>query len=159
MTNQTKKQKILQTKVIGLDIYGTVLSTIDADNVLPPREGIKDFFEMCKKRKILIASCSDADIDNVKIDLRETFERRNISNVLNYFNNFLQLNQLPVKDFALVLRKYGISPNQLLVIGDSYKDIEGAIRIGSPYVKVNEYREKDDSTFVQLTKDLEKLIQ
>ena len=126
-------------KVVGLDIYGTVLSSTDCDNCLPPRKGIEKFFDNCDARNIFVASCSDSYIPNVKIDLKDSGV-----DILR-FDLFFRLDQLPVKDFDWVLAHYNIRPGELLVIGDNpVKDIEGAIRVDAKYLQVAEYRERQD---------------
>lgn|SRR3989344_4990379 len=142
MTNEEEPRDI---KVVALDIYRTVLCGDDHDDELPARRGLEEFFDICDKRKIKVVSTSDADIKNVKIDLKQAGVN------LDRFDNFYRLDQLYWKDFMFVVRDYGITPRNLLVIGDSYKDIEGAIRIGAFYLKVPEYMEAwDDFDFSKI---------
>ncbi|MBS3071409.1 HAD family hydrolase [Candidatus Pacearchaeota archaeon] len=128
-------------KVVALDIYGTVLAIDDEDNVYPPRKGIENFFDNCKSRKINVVSASDADIGAVKIDLEETFSNHNsVFNILGEFDGFFYLNQLPVKDFSVIIGHYDILPKELLVIGDNaVKDVGGAKKYGCLFLHVPEY--------------------
>lgn len=128
-------------KVVALDIYGTVLASDDHDNSCPPRKGLEAFFNMCDERGIKIASASDVTIEVVKAELQECKVD------INRFDSFHLLNQLPVKDFSVIIGHYDILPSNLLVIGDSYKDIEGARRIGAPYLQIPEYTVKSDDDF------------
>ncbi len=137
-----------EIKVIGLDIYGTVLASDEADNVMPPRKGIERFFDLCESRQIRIVSASDSDIENVKMDLESCFKRfpeRRMS--VERFNYFFLMDQLPVKDFSLIVGHFDILPRELIVIGDGWKDIGGAKRIGTKYLQVPEYTIRDGYDF------------
>ncbi len=136
--NQHTKGVIYMIRVVALDIYGTVLAANDPDNELPPRTGIGEFFSMCRERGVKVVSASDADTENVKIDLVESGVDT------GWFDRFYRLNQLPHKDFSGIIGDYDILPEELLVIGDSDKDIGGAIRIGACYLRVPEYFEHLD---------------
>ncbi len=140
-------------KVVALDIYGTVLASDDHDNALPPRKGLDTFFDMCDEKGIKIASASDTTIEVVKAELQEVGEKHKIRTGPDRFDSFHLLNQLPVKDFSIIIGHYDILPNNLLVIGDSYKDIEGARKIGAPYLWVPEYtiKSNDDFDFSKLS--------
>jgi len=133
-------------KVIALDIYGTVLATDDADNELPPRRGLEKFFRKCKKKRIAIVSSSDAPIETLKIDLQSSGVN------LCAFDRFYCLNQLPRKDFSIIIRDYGIKPRELLVIGDNReKDILGAVKHGACCLRCPEYRRHlDDFDFSKI---------
>lgn len=125
-------------KVLALDIYGTILATDDEDNELPPRKGLEAFLDKCDDRGIKVVSASDADLENLKIDLRE-------AGVDIYrFDNLFCLDQYPYKDFLWIVKDYKIDPKELLVIGDSDKDIDGAKAIGARYFRVPEYKDKRD---------------
>jgi FMN phosphatase YigB (HAD superfamily) len=125
-------------KVVALDIYGTVLATRDADNECPPRKGLSAFFDNCDSLGVKIASASDANIQNVKIDLKESGVN------IEKFDRFFRLDQLPYKDFSIVSRAYSISAGELLVVGDSDKDINGALKIEAKYIRVPEYYDFED---------------
>lgn len=133
-------------KVIALDIYGTVLASDDPDNELPLRRGLERFFDNCASKKIKIVSASDAPIETTKIDL----ETAGIDT--ERFDRFYQLNQLPRKDFSIIVRDYHIKPRQLLVIGDNYdKDAMGAIEHGACFLQVPKYSEHlDDFDFSKI---------
>lgn len=124
-------------KVIALDIYGTVLATDDPDNELPPRNGLEAFFDKCDIKGVKVVSSSDGAIDIVKINLQESGVD------IDRFNKFYRLNQLP-KDFSLIVRDYNIISLELLVIGDSDKDIMGAMKYGACWIRVPEYFDKLD---------------
>lgn len=125
-------------KIIALDIYGTVLATKDADNELPPRNGLEKFFDKCDSERIKVVSASDALIKNVEIDLIETFRKHAPRLTIKRFHRFYQLNQLP-KDFSIIMGDYKITSEELLVIGDSEKDVNGAIKYGACFIPVPEY--------------------
>jgi FMN phosphatase YigB (HAD superfamily) len=129
----------MNIRVIALDIYGTVLATDDPDNELPPRRGIEEFFDERERRKIKVVSTSDADITTLKINLRESKVD------VTRFDRFYCLNQLPCKDYSAIVRDYNITPKQLLVVGDSDKDINGAKACGAKQVRVPEYYNTRDN--------------
>lgn len=149
-------------KAVALDIYGTVLAADDSDNEMPPRRGLVKFFEHCRERNVPIITASDCSTDLLKVELRTCFESwpEHGMKLDMFFDHFL-MNQLPVKDFAAFLdtltevHKIDLSPRELLVIGDSYKDIEGARQQGCPYFGVPQYRmdRKDDFDFGRIELD------
>ena len=119
-------------KVIALDIYGTVLASEDAENILPARKGLEELFDRCESKGIKVVTASDASLINLKIDLKESGV--NISKL----DNFYELKQFP-KDFSGIIEDYGIESGELLVIGDSDKDINGAVNCKAKYFRVPEY--------------------
>lgn len=135
-------------KVIALDIYGTVLATDDPDNNLPPSKGIERFFERCKKNGIKVVSTSDANPVVVKIDLTTSGVK------LANFDGFYRLNQLPHKDYSEIIRDYGLTePRDLLVIGDSDKDINGAYASKCNSHRVQQYidsRSRPDFSLINI---------
>jgi phosphoglycolate phosphatase-like HAD superfamily hydrolase len=135
-------------KVIGLDCLGTTLPSFDEENVLSPRKGFAEFFDRCKSLDVKIVSTSDAGIRNIQLKLESVFDRHGLTRLLEMYDGFYRLNEKPYKDFSEIIRIYGILPAQLLVIGDSYKDICGAIRSRACWVLCPEYIDgKDRDTF------------
>ncbi len=135
-----------EIKFVALDIYGTLLVPDDWDCEIPARKGLEKFFDNCKSFGIKVVSTSDSEIADVKSDLRRTFEltpERKLS--LDRFDKFIRLDQPNYKDFKIVIEHYNINPSQLLVIGDSDKDIIGAIRAGAGFIAVPVYRSGDYS--------------
>ena len=127
-------------KVIALDIYGTVLATDDFENILPPRKGLKEFLDRCDEKGILVVTASDSDLINLKMDLKESGVD------ISRFNDFYELKQDP-KDFSWIIDAYKIKPEELLVIGDTNKDIDGAIKCNAKYFKVPIYFSRGGSDF------------
>ncbi len=121
-------------KVIALDIYGTVLASEDAENLLPPRKGLEGFFRKCGDKRIKVVGASDADLINLKIDLKESGVN------VEAFDRFYELKQTP-KDFSKIIKDYKINAEELLVIGDSDKDIDGARNSGACHFKVIQYHD------------------
>lgn len=122
----------MSVKVIALDIYGTVLAIEDPENLLPPRKGLDEFFEKCKARGIRVVSASDGNTDNVKIDLEESGVDT------SRFDKFYRLQEDP-KEFETIIKDYTINPEELMVVGDSDKDIRGARACGARYFEVPKY--------------------
>ncbi len=133
----------MQTKLIALDVYGTVLRSDDYDNEMPPRKGFKEFVNICISKNIYLVTASDAPIDILKIDLEESLKKGNIK--LDIFDDFFRLQYYP-KDFSGIVSNYGINPIELFVIGDQYdKDIAGALRLGCNTLQVPEYNSIKDN--------------
>ena len=122
----------MKTKILALDIYGTILCIDDPENNMPVRKGFEDLVEKCNKHKIKIVSSSDANPELIKIDLAESGVK------LDIFKHFYYLTT-SVKDFSKILKDYRIKPKELFVIGDSDKDILGAINVGANYFRVPVY--------------------
>ena len=122
-------------KVVALDVYGTILACDDHDYACAPRQGLENLLAECRQRNLLVVTSSDAYIHNVKTDLQLAFDlvpERELR--LDRFHNFFQLDQ-PEKDFSLITGFYGISPGELLVVGDNpVKDIQGATITGAKFV-------------------------
>lgn len=119
-------------KVLALDIFGTVLASDDYDDLMPPRKGLDSLVADCRNNNIKIVSTSDAYISNLKIALRTAKVD------LSIFEDYYELKTNP-KDFRWILEGYDITPKELLVIGDSDKDILGAEEIGAKHFRVPEY--------------------
>ena len=131
------------TTIIALDVYGTILSSQDWDNELPPRTGFREFVKNVQDLGILLVTSSDAPIDTLKINLGEGFKKINLS--LDIFDDFYKLSYYP-KDFSEIISNYKIEPRQLFVIGDQYdKDIIGASRLGCNTFQIPEYRSFPDN--------------
>ncbi|MEI6731435.1 MAG: HAD hydrolase-like protein [archaeon] len=128
-------------RVIALDICGTVLCADDAENIMPPRNELKSFFDRCDSKYIKIVGSSDMLVESVKFDLEECFGNHPESGMsLDRFADFIMLNQLPRKDFSIIYSKFNVLPRELLVIGDNpIKDIGGARKYGCPYILVPKY--------------------
>jgi FMN phosphatase YigB (HAD superfamily) len=128
----------MRTKVVGLDIYGTVLPSI-GNNV--KRKGLDEFLEECKNKGLIICTCSDAKTEGVKKDLIEA------GIDLTYFDWYFQMPKQSgdftkqPKNFRPVLNHYNIVPQKLTVIGDREpRDIIPARELGCNAIHVPEYR-------------------
>lgn len=122
----------MSTKVVALDIYGTVLAFDDYDYSCSPRDGLEVLLDKCDEQGIKVVTSSDAFTGNVRNDLEIAFKlvpERKLS--LERFDGFFQLDQ-GIKDFSIIIGHYNILPVELLVIGDNFnKDIIGALRLGA----------------------------
>ena len=131
----------MNTKVIALDIYGTILQSDDTENRSIPRPGFEEFIARCKSQSIQLVSASDADMTNLKLDLESTFKnsRHTLKPTLDIFDKFYRLPTVP-KDFSEIISDYNITPNNLFVIGDTFhKDLLGAKSLGCSTLLVPEY--------------------
>jgi len=128
-------RRAIETMVVALDAYGTMLATEDPDNELPPRKGLLEFLDRCRSLQLRICTCSDNDTDALKCDMRET------GIPLEYFDAFFQMEKAPMpKDFRPILDHYIIRPPHLIVIGDRWDmDIQPAISLGCHYAHIREY--------------------
>ncbi|MFA5173996.1 MAG: HAD family hydrolase [Candidatus Pacearchaeota archaeon] len=124
-------------KLVGLDVYGTILCSTDKDNEMPSRKGFSELVKKCTTRGIIITSVSDSNIAMVKLDLKDSKVD------LKIFNDFYELVDDP-KDFSYLIEDYGLMPEEILIIGDSDKDINGAKAVGAKYIRVPEYKALGD---------------
>ncbi|PIN90262.1 hypothetical protein COU57_04090 [Candidatus Pacearchaeota archaeon CG10_big_fil_rev_8_21_14_0_10_32_14] len=141
----------MKTKVVALDVYGTLIASDDYDNELPPRDGLAEFFKKCSSHGINVVTSSDVNIETMKRELGEAFSKRNLE--LSLFDNFFRIttfnqvnpeNPLP-KDYLPILMHYKIQPPELLVVGDNpYLDFTKAKEIGSQTLQVPKYIIKED---------------
>lgn len=128
----------MKPRIIALDIYGTVLASDDSDNVYPPRRGFFEFMTRAVFGGARVVSSSDASLDVLKCDLRESGIDPWI------FWNMYHLNQPNYKDMSLILEGEGISASELLVVGDSEKDRLGAEKVGAKFFLVPKYVTRRD---------------
>jgi len=124
-------------KVVAIDVYGTILATDDPDDELPARKGLDDLIQKCHKQVIRVSLHSSEDFQNVKLALQAA------GIDIHKFDSFYNLSGNP-KDFSEIVRDYSITPRELLVIGDSDADINGAKTIGARYFRVQRYKDHVD---------------
>ena len=133
----------MKTKVVGLDVYGTMLST-SSEN-LPKRKGLDSLLERCKRQGLILCTCSDGKTEDVKRNLSEAEVN------LKYFNRFFEMPRTSEdftrqpKDFTPILeyysKKINLIPSELLIIGDrEVRDIIPAKELGCNAILVPEYR-------------------
>lgn len=133
----------IQTKVIALDVYGTILDSEDEENEMPSRQGFEEFVKRAKDLGLILVAASDQPPESVKEHLQLAFRKSKDSKglrlTLDIFDRFYQFPTIP-KDFSQILHDYQILPKQLFVIGDQFKrDIEGAEALGCLTLHVPEY--------------------
>ena len=133
----------MNTQLIALDAYGTILCSDDYDNSLPTRKGFANsFIPKCKELGLPIVTISDAPLEILVIDINEALKRDNLD--ANIFHNFFRLNIYP-KDVSVILEMYRLKPKQLFVIGNDYKrDIVGAESLGCQTLLVPTYEDKEE---------------
>lgn len=128
---------LLKTKLIALDIYGTVLHSHDTENRVPPREGLLNFLLQARQKGIGVITYSDADLRNLKIDLKDSGVDISLFDDFYYMDT--QGGSCP-KDPDVVLRDFNLRPDQLLVIGnDEYLDLSFARAKGCKTLLVPSY--------------------
>jgi phosphoglycolate phosphatase-like HAD superfamily hydrolase len=132
-------------KVVGLDIYGTVLRSRDPIGS-SLRPGIERFFDNCSSNGIYIVTASDANTPELQTDLVETFKKHGIFHLVARIFDYYQLNQWPHKEYTALLQFFSITetPSRLLVIGDSSKDIGGAKACRARWIRCPEYFALED---------------
>ncbi len=127
-------------KAVCLDIYGTVLATDDHDQNFPPRQGLREFFDICDKRRIRVIATSDESIEDYKRNLEICFNLHDrFGLTIDRFFDFYRLGEAGPKDYSLVARSFGIDCSEILVIGDGPKDFFGARKHGCPLIICPEY--------------------
>ena len=120
-----ERVKLMKTKVIAFDVYGTILMTTDYDNCVPFRSGFVEFAEKCIEMGIALVTSSDNCIPFTKNDL-------NMSGVpLDLFYDHYQMEKMQPKSFNLIYDYFGIKPEELHVFGDRPEcDIDPALKLG-----------------------------
>lgn len=131
-------------KVIAFDVYGTILCADDAENIMSPRCGFVEFIIRAKNLGLKTVTSSDADLDNLKLDLAATFRNSQPPLNLEIFDDFFQLSMYP-KVYQKILCHFKIRPAELMVIGDSeFKDLAGApteaVKVLVPSYKISNDR-------------------
>ncbi len=136
----------MKTKVIALDVYGTMLSTIGEG--LPKRKGLSSLLKRLKEGRLTLCTCSDANTYNVKKDLSESGVD------LKYFDKYFKMPRQQgdftkqPKNFNPILKHYDLTPKELLIIGDrKERDIIPAQKLGCKAILVPEYYGKNDNNF------------
>jgi len=131
-------------KVAALDVYGTILAVDDETSSYPPRAGLEDFLDSCEKKGIIAVTSSDADIIEMREELKSVFSYNPLRRLsIDRFKKHFRLEG--AKDFSEVYGFYDIIPSELLVIGDSPKDANAIIH-GCKFIQCPMYtRGIDDS--------------
>jgi len=116
---------MIKTKVVACDIYGTVLCENDPENIMPPRRGFVEFVRQVKGYDIQLVSTSDANNTNLLLDIEATFKDR-VPFGPEIFDKHYHLTMIP-KSYSDLLVDFAINPEELLVIGNDYRnDLSGA---------------------------------
>lgn len=120
-------------KVLTLDVYGTILSSVDFENQFPPRKGLDELLDYCDKNGIKVITGSDACASDIHFD----FKKAGINT--QRFSGFFRMTETP-KEFGEIIEYYKIRPEELLIVGDSQlADIAGAENVHARYHKVPKY--------------------
>lgn len=140
----------MRTKIVAFDIYGTVLSANDAENILPPRTGFITFCRTCLANELRLVTSSDSDLWLLKSDLKES------GVILGLFSEFCKMEKGQPKDFTSILSLFEIEPPELHVFGDRLDfDIEPAIKLGCKATLVPVYESgMDDFNFMSLLPEI-----
>lgn len=114
-----------KTRVIAVDIYGTVLCEDDPEHDMPPRRGFAEFVNTAKSRGIKLVAAYEADLRRLKTDINETFLGRTGFGA-EIFNGFYELSMRP-KKYGRILEDLLIQREELMIIGDDRElDLSGA---------------------------------
>ena len=96
-------------------------SDVEELELLRARPGALEALSEIKSRGISQCTCSDGDLENLKINLEEAG-----IDWTDFFDDLYQMTSWKPKDFSYIIRDYQISqypqikPENLLVIGDNY---------------------------------------
>ncbi|MBA7668266.1 hypothetical protein ES703_76376 [subsurface metagenome] len=109
----------MKTKVVALDVYGTILPT---EGKSIKRKGLDTLLSRCKYNELILCTCSDGKINDVKHDLMESGVN------LEYFDNYFEMPRqsrdftCEPKDFTPILdyyhKKINLAPHELLIVGE-----------------------------------------
>ena len=124
----------MKIKVVAVDAYGTIISSDDPENAMPPRRGFLEFAKKCKRMGIILVTSSDCNITLLKLDLEAS------RFPLEIFNGFYKMEPGIPKDFSRIISDHSIKPGELLVFGDKPDiDIALAEQMGCRVQLVTEY--------------------
>ncbi|MFT7615355.1 MAG: hypothetical protein ACI8Y7_000161 [Candidatus Woesearchaeota archaeon] len=111
---------------------------IDVHNIFPTRTGIN---ELAKRGRLI--SISDCPTSTLKFNISQVYENSSKHNYvldsLDYIDDFIHMRENP-KEIHLYATR------QDLVIGDSDKDIDGAIIADCRYIRVAKYSSRSKET-------------
>lgn len=119
-------------KYAGFDVYGTIIaytsskSRVPALN-FPARTGLEEILDRLERNKIMAITCSDVDSDIVREDLEKVFllePQRNL--YLRRFLDFVCLNQMGCKDYDVLLDRFGLEPDELVIFDDVLENVQSA---------------------------------
>lgn len=139
----------MKTKVVAFDVYGTMVPTI-GDGA---RKGLESSLSNCKNEGLIICTCSDGKIEDVKKDLLKGGVN------LDYFDKHFKMPRQKgdftkqPKDFTKILNHYNLLPFQLTVIGDRMKrDIQPARELGCNAILVSEYEDANKKDYFDMNR-------
>jgi FMN phosphatase YigB (HAD superfamily) len=128
----------MSLKYVAIDVYGTIISSDDPENAMPPRPGTLELFEACKERKINIITVSDCPTSLLECELEESRVPR------GYIAGHMHMQKKP-KEFDEFLRKFNVTAEEVTVIGDNLEfDILAAYAVGIRAYIVPEYNYHDN---------------
>jgi len=131
-----------KTKVVALDIYGTMLPTKGRQ---VKRKGLDALLQKCKNKGLILCTCSDAEINEMLIDFEEADLNR------KYFDRFFKMKKgiwNEPKNFSPILKHYNLIPWELTIIGDrKERDIKPALYLGCKAILVPEYKFAKENDF------------
>jgi len=141
-------KEYIKTRVIALDIYGTILPT-KGKNI--PRKGLEKLLKRCNKDGLIICTCSDGKTFDVKNNL-------SIANIdLKYFDKFFRVGEQKgdftkqPKNFKPILKHYNLSPYELTIVGDrQIRDINPALELGCNAILVPEYKTDEEHNYFDI---------
>ncbi len=130
----------MKTKVIALDVYGTILCSLDPENCMIPRTGFLEFAEKCILKGIRLVTSSDNQIWLTRNDLMES------GVPLGLFTDHYQMEKWQPKYFGHIIVFFGILPEELHVFGDRPEyDIQPALEQGCKATLVPVYNSVTDA--------------
>jgi len=126
--------------VIACDVYKTILFGDDPENCVPARTGFVEFARRCVSKGIVLVTSSDNGTELVRIELE-------VCGVpLELFSEHFRMESGQPKKFQPILERFGIDPEELLVIGDTLDlDVNPALRQGCRAILVPPYNSLQDS--------------
>lgn len=130
----------MTTKVIALDVYGTMLpGMIFPHNRFFLRKGVQEFVDKYKKNLLRVVTVSDARIADVRRDLRQA------GFSVDLLEGIFCINEYP-KDYSGIIDFYKIQPRELFVIGNDFeKDLRWAKEHGCSTLLVPSFNSPNDA--------------
>lgn len=143
LENINEARKYFESKGLELEKVNQIIKKVDGEVIkveyeaaiaAEPIDGMKEVLEFAKNKGLKQAIYTFNTKENAIISLNKV-------GILEYFDSIVGRNNVknpkPHPDHIMqICQKLSVTPNQIIVIGDTDRDIEGAIRVGAHSIAI-----------------------